>query len=349
MGTLYAVGFDPASLELQGYPVRVQDGVGGDAGSGAVHFDVSPGGDLVYVSGASSDTISSLVLVERDGDESAVPIEPRRFHSPRFAPDGSKIAFTVGDGVMGSNGDVWIYAFADGGLDRVTFDTASFYPLWRPDGSRVAFVNGRELTVVSKEVDGGGDAKLIARSTQSVFLPSSWSPDQKTIAFTLTAGNTGVYLQDDGEDEPRLFIENASSPMISPNGKWLAYASPAAGGAEVYVVPLEGEGRWQISTTGGGYPRWSPDGRRLFFIATLQPGRPLMEVDVADDSTFRFGKPRVVIEDLTRYVTTTAPMINWDTDGDRFAFVEPRRDEDAVSRIEVTLGWAQQISLPDGR
>jgi hypothetical protein len=57
----------------------------------------------------------------------------------------------------------------------------------------------------------------------------------------------------------------------------------------------------------------------------------------------------MVIDSLTRYVTATAPLINWDTDGDRFAFVELLRDDDTLNRIEVTLGWARQLSLPTSR
>lgn len=61
------------------------------------------------------------------------------------------------------------------------------------------------------------------------------------------------------------------------------------------------------------------------------PRLPLMEVDV------------------TRYETSSATMINWDTDGDRFIFVEPLRDADARPRIEVTLDWAHQLSPTTSR
>jgi serine/threonine-protein kinase len=348
-GTLHAVGFDPAGLELLGEPFRVKDGVGGDPSSGAGYFDVSPAGDLTYVAGAITDAKANLVLIDREGSASPLPLEPRGFHQPRFAPDGSKIAFTVGRGVHGVSGDVWVFSFTDGGLRRVTFGGSDLYPLWQPDGSRIAFLRSSDSTVVSKAADGSGEVELITQSTTNVLLPSSWSPDRRAIALTRTARSTDVYLLNLGDDEPQLFAEDASAPMISPDGRWLAYASPAAGNATIYVEPVEGEGKWQVSPDLGSYPRWSPDGRQLFFIGVGESERPLMEVDVAEGETFRCSMPRVVIDDLTRYVTATAPMINWDTDGDRFAFVELLRDDDTLFRIEVTLDWARQLSLDSSR
>ena len=54
--------------------------------------------------------------------------------------------------------------------------------------------------------------------------------------------------------------------------------------SSVYVRPLEGDGKWQVSSGLGGYPRWSGDGRRLFYIDIGRPSRPLMAVDVLGDA-----------------------------------------------------------------
>ena len=80
-----------------------------------------------------------------------------------------------------------------------------------------------------------------------------------------SAQSSDILLATKGE-EPRLFEEAASAPAISPDGRWIAYASPGAGVSSVYVRPLEGDGKWQVSPGLGAYPRWSGDGRRLFYI-----------------------------------------------------------------------------------
>jgi serine/threonine-protein kinase len=341
-GDLYVVDFDPDSLETSGHPLSVQEGVGGDPSSGAGFFDVSRNGDLVHVAGSITDARSDLMIVDRDGQATPLPLEPRGFFHPRFAPDGSSIAFTVGRGSIGVNGDVWAYSFADEGMRRVTFGGSDLYPLWQPDGSRIAFLRAEDSTVVSTATDGSGATEVLAHGTPEVWLPSSWSPDQKTIALSLTGSSTDLYLFDIGEAEPRLFAKDASSPAISPDGRWLAYQSPASGTSVLYVQPLEGDGKWQVSPSRGGYPRWSPDGKRLFYLAIREPGRPVMELDVTTDTTFRFGMPRRLF-DADAYVTSTAPILNWDTDGERFAFIERRREEGALQRIEVTLNWTHQL------
>ncbi len=145
------------------------------------------------------------------------------------------------------------------------------------------------------------------------------------------------------QQELHLFAEDASAPTISPDGRWLAYSSPASGNSTVYVRRVDGDGKWQVSPSIGGYPRWSADGRKLFYIALRDADRPVMEVDVVEGDTFRSSMPRVVVPDTKRYLTSTAPVVNWDTDGERFAFVELMRDEETLFRVEVALNWARQL------
>jgi Tol biopolymer transport system component len=112
------------------------------------------------------------------------------------------------------------------------------------------------------------------------------------------------------------------------------------------VRPTTGDGKWQASPGDGGYPRWSADGKELFYIDIRAEGRPLMKVDVAPGDSFRAGPPKVLLADLaSRFDTATAPQANWDVspDGNRFLFVEVDRDESARVRIELILNWAQNL------
>jgi transposase IS116/IS110/IS902 family protein/WD40 repeat protein len=78
------------------------------------------------------------------------------------------------------------------------------------------------------------------------------------------------YMDGDRRVEPLLrtpFTERL--PDISPDGRWIAYESNESGILEVYIRPFPNidDGRWQISSGGGRQPRWSRDGRELFFLS----------------------------------------------------------------------------------
>ena len=69
--------------------------------------------------------------------------------------------------------------------------------------------------------------------------------------------------------QPRLFEPDASAPTFSPDGRFIAYASPASGIRNVFVRSTRGEGKWQVSSEPGGDPKWSGDGRELFYLTAL--------------------------------------------------------------------------------
>jgi len=347
-GVLYAVGFDPQRLEKRGHATPVIEDVGGDPVSGAGHFAIARNGTIAWVEGAVTDSDALLTVVDRNGVATDLPLEPSGFRHPRFSPDGTAIAVTVGEGRAGVSRDVWVYSFATETMNRVTFDGNERYPAWMPDGRRIAFLaEGDEQRIYAKPADGRGAKEPLTAAAPSPLYPESFSPDGRTIAYTQLGQTPSTYLSTSG-GEPRLFEVDASSPVISPNGRWLAYASPGSGSARVFVRSIEGEGKWQVSPGDGSYPRWSRDGSRLFYIDIDRADRPLMEVDVADGEVFRTGPPRVVLDDLdVRFLTATAPAVNWDVspDGNRFVFIGYRRNVEARTHIEVALGWAQQLKL----
>jgi Tol biopolymer transport system component len=107
-----------------------------------------------------------------------------------------------------------------------------------------------------------------------------------------------------------------------------------------------------VSSEPGGDPKWSGDGRELFYLTSGQTQRSLMVVAVEGGSSFRAGPPRVVA-DVTRYLTSSAPVVDWDVapDGRRFVFIEAERAKDEGTRIDVALHWARHLGAagPGGR
>ena len=348
MGDLFAIDFDPGRLEVVGEPMPVIEDVGGDPSSGAGYFSISSNGDIAWLAGAVTAADTLLTIIDEDGVTERVPLDPRGFFQPRFSPDGNKLAFTVGEGYSGVAGDVWVYSSASEGLSRLTFGGNELYPLWAPDGDRIAYLNyENDASILAKAADGSSAGEILMEGELNAIFPESFSPDGRTLAYTRIGPTADIFLVTEGE-EPRLFEEQASCPAISPDGRWIAYSSPGSGTSSIYVRPLEGDGKWQVSPDLGGYPRWSGDGRRLFYIDIGSTKRPLMRVDVVPGDTFSAGPPEIVIENLgAAFVTATAPAMNWDVApaGDRFVFVEFERRAQAAAQIEVALNWAQHLEL----
>jgi serine/threonine protein kinase/Tol biopolymer transport system component len=346
-GILHAVPFDADRLEIVGEPQPVLEGVGGDPSSGAGYFSLARNGTLAFVPGGLEQAGGLLTVFDRSGQARRLPLAQRGLHHPRFSPDGTHLAYVMGLGSTGAGGDIWVYSLTTESLTRLTFDGQAAYPLWSPDGRSVAFNDSSVGGIVRKAADGSGTAEALTPSDPTPLLADSWSPDGRIMAYTRLDPSSDVYLIEPGK-EPRLFERDASGPVISPDGRWIAYSQPASGRGRVFVRPLHGEGKWQVSPDVGGYPRWRGDGRELFYIALAAPGRPVMAVDVQPAETFQAGPSRKLFGDLPvfRFLTSTAPMVNWDAapSGDAFVFVELDRDEAEASRIEMVLGWAQHVT-----
>jgi hypothetical protein len=345
-GILYSVSFDPARLEIRGEPTPVVEGVAGDPSSGAYYFALAGDGTLAFVPGAAGQRESFLTLLDRQGKASRLPLSPRGFLQPRFSPDGKRLAFTVGSGTVGADGDVWVYALDSQSLSRLTFGGRSNYPAWSPDGRELSYSDLRDEVVLTKPADGSGAARQETPPSSLPTLPEAWSSDGRTLAFMRLGPSTDVYLVTEGE-EARLFEKDAACVSFSPDGRFIAYASPAAGRSSVFVRPVSGEGKWQVSPDAGGYPWWSRDGRTLYYIDIGAPERPLVAVDVTPGETFHAGPPRVLFGGLalSKYLTSTAPFTNWDAapDGQSFVFVELDQNDTTGTRIDVALQWARHL------
>ena len=348
-GSIYVMGYDPKANETVGEPVVAIMGVGGDSSSGAAFFDISENGDLVHVAFDDDAGKSKLVFVERDGSKQALDLPADGYFHPEFSPDGTKILVQIGGRRSTIDGDIWIYDITDKGLRRITFSGADYYPIWRDDGEKIIFLSGADGSAKISDADGN-NPRIIVPDTNDVFgFPGSWSAAKGLIAFVIVGSDTNIHRMEETADSPdqnKIWIEEAAGPNFSPDGKYLTYFSPpAGGGSSAYVVEVDGTRKWQISGDVGVYPRWSPDGKKIFYLANNMPGRPLFEVDVDTTDGFKFSMPRMVLDDTTAFTTITAPAINWDTDGERFVFVEPLRDAEGLTRIQVALNWADSIEV----
>ena len=273
-GTIMAAQFDPGRLEAGGAPAPVvEDVMSSGGGTGAGQFSFSNLGSLVYVAGGNQRTASSLVWVDRGGTEEPVNAPPRQYLRPRLSPDGQRLAVEI----VGPKTDIWIYDLSRGTLTPITFEGDKFQVAWTPDAKRIVYSSTGQadgtFRLYWKPADGTGNEELLT-SSQNRFSAPSMTPDGKWLAYHVINPETsrdiwGLPLE--GERKPRPLLQepfNESAAAFSPDGRWLAYASDESGQSEVYVHSFPGlEGKWRISTEGGGNPAWSHDGREIFYFS----------------------------------------------------------------------------------
>jgi len=235
---------------------------------------------------------------------------PGVYEDLSLSPDGTRVALTVIDG---STPDLWVYDSQRDAMTRLTFGGAPYRaPAWSPDGRYVVF-SSVSHGIFQVRADGAGSPQGLTESN-TIQYPRSFTADGKRLAYYENLGGAGgagqlwtVPISEEGgrlkagKAEP--FLESSSYdrfPSFSPDGRWLAYESSESGGTDVYVrafppPPSGAGGKWQISTGGGGAPRWSPGGRDLLY----QSGDQILAASyTVNGDTFVAGKPRVWIAKL---------------------------------------------------
>jgi Tol biopolymer transport system component len=287
---IYAQRFDASRLSLSGDPVRVADDVLYDSSAGRSHFSLSHNGVLAYFfsrttasagGGPNSDLGEwQLSWVSRTGQilESVGP--SGAYRGVEVSPDAKRIAVHRHDG---KGGDVWVIE-PRGSETHLTFDAGrhNSTPIWSPDGSRIIYTSRQKdkWGLYQTLSSGSGSEELLYESDQ-LKAPMSWSPDGKRVVFWVqdpkTAGDIWILTLDD--KKAASFINtpfNETHAQISPDGKWVAYATNLKDNrSEIYVRPFpSGTGQYQVSDNGGARPRWRRDGKELFFQALGVPGSP---------------------------------------------------------------------------
>jgi Tol biopolymer transport system component len=317
---------------------------------GDAHFSISSTGTLAYLPTDPGGDRQALILVDRNGQSRVLTEVSGACSTPRFSPDGRRIAVSMGPR-FSERSEIWVLDLETSRLDRLTFNSREARcPVWSPDGRQLAYFSVRgegDSGLSVKPSDGSGaETQLTRRPDLDNQLPGSWTPH----------GNLLILEQDDstGSDIHTLALDGANSPQplavtgsvdelgprLSPDGRSVAYVSMETGRREVFVQRFPGGGgRWQVSSGGGDYPAWGPGGRELFY----QDGSKLMAVSVGPPSGFVLGKPRLLFE--RKDIVTVSGVIgfaNYDVSPDGKTFVMVRKTAPAT-RIHVVLNWFEEL------
>jgi serine/threonine-protein kinase len=347
--TLFAIPFNIKTLEKTGGPVPVTEGVLRAIGaSGAAHFAFASDGTMVYFEGANGATTGTikLALVSRDGKETPLPIPAGVYAEPRFSPDEKQVAVLALD--ESDNLTLSIYDLTQtSALRRLTFQ-ATDHPVWTRDGERLIFQSGGSL--FWQRVDGKSAAEELLKPKQGLDDPNSISPDGKTLLFHASDNGGDIWsLSLDGEHKAKSLISapaNQQGAYFSPDGQWVVYSSGGSNQNEIFVQPFPPTGtKYQVTTTGGVSPIWSPDGKQIFYLSNGGPARQLFSVDVHIRPSFGTSPP--VKLPINNIVARNALVRPYDiaSDGKQFVILERESSADAIlqPQMRIVLNWFREL------
>jgi Tol biopolymer transport system component/predicted Ser/Thr protein kinase len=346
---LFAWSFDPRSLKLVGDRVPTVEQV--RYGTEDNFLSVSAAGNrMAYLSWLGR---RRLVWVDRKGHELGTVGEIGGYEDVRISPDGGKVAVALRDASHGQNLDVWILDASHGTGSRVTAErTDEFDPAWFPDNERLAYVSDHAgfYDLYERPATGGAE-KILIQTKQDKVLPMV-SADGRHLLYSASKGAhfTRVLAPVSGAGDSRQLSGESrfseENPEISPDGLWTAFESSESGQKEVYVQPLPGGPKRQVSIGGGRTPVWNRKGAELFYA-----GRDGMLISVALNPAggrLEIGEPQPLFllklgvggeVQFNRHPYDVSP------DGQRFLVIRLAPATEADGAVVVT-NWTAALGKP---
>jgi serine/threonine-protein kinase len=355
-GTLRAVRFDLATLQVLGDPIPVLDDLL-TTDTGAAYYAVSHAGTLAYVGGdAPAQSPQSLVWIDRQGREQPTKAPPRAYAAARLSPDGTRIALDVRD----QQNDIWIWDLGRETLRKLTDGPAlDQFPVWTPDGHRLLFASDRAgvFNFHVQAADGTGPVERLTTSQRAQF-PTAITPDGSWIVghefgaptgfdiFLLPLANAPLPAPAGNGVTPLVYdARTQSSAALSHDARYVAYQSIESGRFEIYVAPFPdvAGGKWRVTTEGGTRPVWSKS--ELFYIDGA--GR-LLAAPVDTMGPFAWGHPVKVLDQMPGGVTAAVLMRAYDVtpDGRRLLMVKEQAagPTPPPAQVVVVVNWLHELT-----
>jgi serine/threonine protein kinase len=356
--TLTAQPFDTETLQLAGDAFPVAEQVAMDFNN-QVAASVSANGVLVYLSNLVRD--NQLTWFDRSGKVLGTVGPHGLQNGVALSPD-DKVA-AIGRNFSGSDIELWLEDLVRGEATAFTFDpTHGRVAVWSPDGSQI-ILTGTDGKLYRKDANGGGrEEQLLAGGNPK--YPSDWSRDGRFLLYTDIDPTTGadIWVLPDpsgksGDGKPFPFLQTEfgeSQAQFSPDGRWIAYASNESGQGEIYVRPFSGQpsgssGEWKISTDGGREPRWSADGKELFYLAGESSGHfkyQLMAVPIhtIGAATFQAGAPKPLFDFVYPGIVPQYNVFGYAVAADGRRFLVNPSVNPITTTLNVIVNWEASVS-----
>jgi Tol biopolymer transport system component len=345
-GTLVGQLFDMKRLQLGGEVIPIAENI---SGANFPEFSISTNGVLAFRNSGTAAT-SQLMWFDRHGKQLGV-IGPKANYQNVVAlsPDGKQLFVDPNDPKTGIP-HLTVVDLARGVFTRLNpGEVPDFASAASPDG-HVAFTystKGSLGDIYMTLANGAGTPELLVKSS-TLKHPNHWSLDGKYMIYDdhhPTQAQDLWIVPMAGDRKPVPFLTtpaDESDAAFSPDTKWIAYSSNEAGRREVYVrdfvpdrSPATGSVKLQISITGGAKPKWSRDGKELFYI---DPNRKMMAVPVkAAEGKFEAGTPTALFD------VNAAGYAPYDVTADGRFVISQLLDEPTSSPITVVLNWVATL------
>jgi Tol biopolymer transport system component len=320
-----------------------------------------------------------LTVFDRQGKVVTTVGERAIYRDPVFSPDRTRLAVTKID-LETETEDLWVLEMTTGNSTRITSnrtedqERVGGVPVWSPDANQVAYgaLRGGYWGLYRKASNGAGTEELLYQHPGGVMALRDWSMDGRFLSFSTTdlSGGTLYALPLAGEGERRpIEVFRTESQVegsgLSPDSRFLSYASDQSGKNEVYVRPFDpsagagatlAAGPWQVSDQGGeGAALWRRDGEELYYLAA---DRGVMVVKVSTAPRVEFGKPTLLFR-LSEAVTVNPRRASVSRDGQRVVIAVPHapvlqqitvfdRQGTVLSKVGEPGRYVQPAFSPDG-
>jgi DNA-binding winged helix-turn-helix (wHTH) protein/Tol biopolymer transport system component len=329
---LMAQRFDAARLQVTGEPMVVARSVSapGDADGKMISASASL---LTFRAGAKT---QELAWFERNGQREPSISVLKALRSPMFSPDQKQLV------AMDSGPRMWMVDLERNAATRL--EGEGTYPLWSPDGTRIAFQSHNHLTVYLRNIGGPARDEVLVNDTERKIL-NDWSPAGDYLVYTTLNPSTKLdlsLLPMSGDKKPIPLLRspfNESQGRIAPNGRWIAYVSDESGTDEVYVQRFPSLGNKRIVSIGGGVePMWRRDGKELFY---LSPDHSIVSVSFQPTGLPQIGRPKPLFRAPIN-TSTTRNHYAVTPDGKRF-LINVEDQNSFLSPITVMVNWIDAL------
>ena len=291
-GNLMAQSFDARRLSLAGQAVPIAERVLYNPDRFTGGYSLSDTGLLLFDSG-SGVVNSQLTWFEVGGKKLGTVGEPAAFLSISISPDGKRALAHVGNAPE----SLWMYDLNRGIARRFTSGSEAFFtPAWSPDGRQVVYTGSNRYLYLQAS-DAISEVQKL-QTGQITAIPDSWSPDGQMVVFVSQTSQGGdLWIQSlEGDKKSYPFLVTPANEIegaVSPDGRWIAFASDETGRYELYVTSFPSPGgKRQISSDGADAPQWLNAGHQLAYI-NAERKLVIVEVD-AREQEFEIGQSQVL-------------------------------------------------------